>query len=182
MADYPLSSGSFVRPYRSPWGAFPMKTVVPISTAAINLGQLVTTNWTGSTSAGQVVQSSAVNSFYGVGIAASSFTFVSSAVTPLPMSVWDANPMVEFAARTGLATLQSSHIGLRKKLMWDSTLNIHFVDLTASTATDWRVVITDLIDQPGDSGGLVAFRFLTHGAEQWNSTIASSTPLLAFYS
>lgn len=142
---------------------------------------MVTLNWTGSTNAGDITQSTAVNYFFGVGIAASSFTFASSATTPNTMTVWEANPMVEFQARTALDTLKSSQVGLRRKLMWDSTLNIHYIDLTASTATDWRVVVTGLIDNVGDSGGWVSFRFIDHTAEQINSTIPSSTPLLAFY-
>jgi hypothetical protein len=44
MAEISLSSGSIVRPYRSPWGAFPTRSM-PISSGvsslAINLGQLV---------------------------------------------------------------------------------------------------------------------------------------------
>ncbi len=183
MADFTLSSGSVCRPYRSPWGAFTTRSLQPMSTnAKIDIGRPVTLNWTGSTSAGQIVQSTADNTFFLAGIAASSISAGSSAVANPQISVWEANPMVEFKAVTKGGVLASSNIGLRKKLTWDSTLAIAWIDLSASTATDWRVVITGNIDNEGDSGGYCAFRFITHLAEQINSTIASSTPLLAFYS
>lgn len=186
MADYALSSGSFVRPFRSPWGAFPARTMRPISTATINLGQGVGLNHTGSTSVGQVlpIVAATANWFQFVGFAGSSFTFASSAVTPNSMTVWEANPMVEFQARTAGATLASSHVGLRKKLMWDSTLNIHYIDLTASTATDWRVMVTGLIDAEGDSGGWVSFKCLmTQQGQQASSAYVgtSTSPFLAFF-
>ena len=184
MADYALSSGSFIRPFRSPWGAFPSRDIRPISTATINLGQLVGLNYTGSTSAGQIIPilAATANHFNLVGVAASSFTFASSATLPANMTVWDANPNCEFQARTQGGLLASSNVGLRRKMMYDSTLTIHYIDLSASTATDWRVVITGLIDAEGDSGGWVSFRFLSHTAEQINSSIPSTSPLLAFYS
>ena len=46
------------------------------------------------------------------------------------------------------------------------------VDLTGSTAADHRIVITQLIDNPGDSGGYVAFRFVPNRADQ-GSTVLS---------
>lgn len=186
MADVALSSASFVRPHKSPFGAFPSRTMQPISTATIYLGQVVTLNYTGSTSVGQIVASTAAAPtsphFYTVGVAGSSFTFTSSAVTPPVMAVWDANPLCEFRAQTKGAALASSHVGLRRALAWDSTLNVNYVDLGTSTAVDWRVVITGIVENEGSSGGSVSFRFLSHLAGQVNSTIESSTPLLAFYS
>jgi hypothetical protein len=121
--------------------------------------------------------------YYVVGVAAETQPYGgsgSTAVIATPISVWDCNPNVEFKAATINATLQSSNVGQTKKLHWDSTNNINVVDLGASTNTDHRVVITKLIDQQGDSGGYVAFRFLTDYAFQ-GSTVLSSTPFLAFY-
>ncbi len=184
MADIALSSGSICRPFRSPWGAFPTRTMPIISTTPrVDVGRVMTLNYTGSTDAGSITPSTADNTFYTVGIAASSQTGFASSVNILQnMPVWEANPLVEFRAATKGATLASSHVGLRKKLVWDSTLAISWIDLTASTATDWRVVVTGLIDNVGDSGGAVSFRFIDRLGEQVNSTILSSTPLLAFFS
>jgi hypothetical protein len=77
-------------------------------------------------------------------------------------------------------TLQSSQVGLTKTLHWDSTLNIAYVDLSASTVTDHRVVVTQLLNDQGDSGGRVAFRFISNQRAQ-GSTVNSSTPYVAFY-
>ena len=184
MADLALSSGSICRPYRSPWGAFPTRSLVPISTnARIDLGRLVHLNWTGSTSAGQITQSTADNAFFIVGIAASSLVAGSSATANGAIPVWEANPLVEFKAVTKGGLLASSNIGLHKKIVWDSTLAIQWIDLSASTATDWRVVITQNLDAEGDSGGYVAFRFLSRLTENIGSSVAvtSTSPVLAFY-
>lgn len=184
MADLTLSSGSICRPFRSPYGHTPTRSFscsTGVSSAAILVGRRVTLDWTGSTTAGKVLASTAVNHFMLVGIAAQEVKG-STAVTNSEISVWEADPAVEFRAVTKGATLASSHVGLRKKLMWDSTLGIEYVDLTASTAADWRVVITDLIDAEGDSGGAVAFRFLTKLTESIGSSaaITSTTAILAF--
>lgn len=185
MTDFTLSSGSICRVHRVPWGADPVRSFgvsTGTSSNGVILGRRVTLDYTeagNSSAAGQIKGSSAVNHFYLAGIAAENGN-QSSAVAGTAVSVWECNPLVEFKATSINGTLQSSHIGLTKKLMWDSTLNIECVDLGASTASDHRVVITDLIDNQGDSGGYVAFRFLTNRADQ-GSTVLSSTPFLAFY-
>lgn len=185
MADFTLSSGSVCRPFRSPWGAFPTQTFgvsTGVSSATIHIGRPVTLDFTeaGNTSnAAFVKASSADGTFYLAGIAAEQAAG-SSAVAGTQISVWEANPMVEFKAVTKAGTLQSSQVGLTKTLHWDSTLNIAYVDLSASTAADHRVVVTKLIDQQGDSGGYVAFRFISDARYQ-GSTVNSSTPYLAFY-
>lgn len=195
MAEITLSSGSICRPYRSPWGAFPVKHMKPISTnARIDVGRVVHTNWTGatSTSGGQIVPSTADNAFMIVGIAASSLAAGSSAVSNPTIPVWEANPNVEFRAFTKGAALGSSQIGLRRTLHWDSTLAISYVDLTASTAADWRVIVTGvagengltgLKGEVGDTGGEVTFRFISQLEGQVGSSVAqtSTTAILAFY-
>jgi hypothetical protein len=153
-----------------------------VSSAAIPLGRKVTLDWSGSTSCQRIKASTAENTFFLVGIAASALSG-STAVAGTECSVWEANPMVEFRANTKGALLASSNVGLRKKLMFDSTLGIEYVDLTASTAADWRVVITGLIDNEGDSGGAVSFRFLSRLTENIGSSVAltSTSPILAFF-
>lgn len=186
MADFTLSSGNICRPYRTPWGAFNtrgMGVSTGVSSATIHLGRPVTLDYTeaGNTSnAGLVKASTGDNTFYLVGIAAEQVSG-STAVAGTPIAVWEANPMAEFQAVTKFGTLQSSQVGLTKTLHWDSSLNIAYVDLSASTAADHRVVVTQLIDQQGDSGGKVAFRFISNSLARQGSTIGSSTPYLAFY-
>lgn len=184
MADLTLSSGSICKAFRTPWGAFNTRQYgvsTGVSSAAIHAGRPVTLDYTeaGNTSnASYVKASTGDNTFYLVGIAAE--TAPSTALVGQPIAVYEANPMAEFSAVTKAGTLQSSQVGLTKTLHWDSTLNIAYVDLSASTATDHRVVITQLIDQQGDSGGRVAFRFISNRREQ-GSTVNSSTPFLAFF-
>lgn len=188
MADITVSSGSICRPWRSPWGAFPTKGYTlstGVSSAAIHVGRMVTLDWTGSTTAGKIKASTADNYFYGVGIAAETKAAggVTGSATNDPIVVWEANPMVEFRANTKGAALASSHLGLHKTLHWDSSANVNYVDLTASTAADWRVVVTGLIDNEGDTGGAVSFRFLQKLTENVGSSVAitSTSPILAFY-
>lgn len=186
MTDYTLSSKSFCRPVRSPWGAFPMRGMQVISTSPVlNVGRRVTLNYSANdTSVGQITPSTADNCFYLVGIAGSSASTHSSLVTGDTIPVWEANPNVEFQAVSYGATFASSHIGLRKKMVWDSTLQIEKIDLGASTATDWRVVITGIGQgySIGDSGAYVTFKFLNQMAESAVTSVApSTTAFLAFF-
>ena len=188
MADFTLSSGNVCKPFRSPWGAFPtrgFKVSTGASSATIHEGRPVTLDYTeaGNTSnAGYVKASTGDNTFYLAGIAAGTISGSSATVGVTEVSVWEANPMVEFKAVTKGGTVQSSHIGLTKTLHWDSTLNIAYVDLGASTATDHRVVVTGYAGDyaQGDSGGYASFRFISDLRSQ-GSTVNSSTPFLAFY-
>ena len=185
MADFVLSSGSICRPHRSPWGAFPTRSFgvsTGTSSNGVVLGRRVTLDYTeagNTTNAAYVKGSTGAPHFNLAGITAENGN-QSTAVAGTPVSVWECNPLVEFKAATIGAVLASSNVGQSKKLNFDSTLNIEVVDLTASTAADHRVVITQLIDNPGDSGGYVAFRFVPNRADQ-GSTVLSSTPFLAFY-
>ena len=173
MADFALNSGDSVRPHKSPWGAFPirsMKLSTGISTAVVRVGQLVGLD-TGSTSFTDciipVAQSSgSLNPGAGtvVGFAAENSTAAGSQTaqgTVVP--VWEANPMVEFRGRTRFGLLNSTIVGTAKELHRDSTLGIDVVSLRGSSlATPANlVIVTGLIDASGDSGGAVTFRFNT---------------------
>ena len=192
MAQVALSSGSVCRPYRSPWGAFPVKHMTPISSGAqIYRGAVVTLDYTAnSTNVGKIKTSSANATFHTVGIAGAGST-MSTGVEPATIPVYEANPSVEFVANTKEQVSASSLIGMRKTLAWDSTLNIAYVDLADATAANLRVVVTGmngvngvtgLQGELGDSGAQVTFRFVTNLAGVGGSTVVSSTPLLAFYS
>jgi hypothetical protein len=101
-----------------------------------------------------------------------------SAIKDTKIPIWEANPMVEFKAATLGGTLVSSHVGSARSIVWDSTLKIALVDLGASSATDNRVLVTELIDAVGDSGGYVAFRFMQTDRSSTNN---SSVNFLALY-
>lgn len=169
MADFTLSSGSIMRPYRSPWGAFPIRHMPlssGISSATIALGQIVGLDATTGTNTHQIVPSSltagVVMSTAIVGVAAESPNLPGSTTTKgTEIPVYEANPFVEFRANTQGAALASSHVGETRAIVFDSTLGINKVDLGNSTAVNCRALITELIDDIGDTGGAVAFKFLT---------------------
>ena len=73
MADFTLSSGSICRPFRSPWGAFPIKNM-PISTGissnAIRLGSLMRLDDRTATCAHRVAPTSTGAETLMIGIAA----------------------------------------------------------------------------------------------------------------
>lgn len=188
MTDFTLSSGSICRPLRSPWGAFPVRALRTESTmaAAIQIGRPVVllADASSNTDCIKGVAANTPNYFYIAGIAAEAVSSGTSSGTLSPkVSVWEANPAVEFKAVTKGGTLGSSLVGSRRSLVFDSTLNIAWVDVTGSTAADWRVIVTDLIDSVGDSGGYVAFRFVQSLAGNVASSVAltSTTPVLAFF-
>ena len=124
MADIALNAGDFVRPWRSPWGAFPirsMKLSTGISSNTVRVGQLVVLD-TGSTSytdsiVPAVQSSGSLNPSAAtvVGFAAENSTAAGALTaqgTYIP--VWDANPNVEFRARTRFGLLNSTIVGTTK--------------------------------------------------------------------
>lgn len=188
MTDFTLSSGSILRPFRCPWGAFPTKGYAlssGISSNAILLGRVVGLDVNTDSNAGQILPSSntvgVVMSTAIVGVAAESPSLGGSSTNTrgTVISVWEANPLCEFKAHTQGANLASSAIGKTKALVWDSTLTIHKVDLSNSTLINVRVVVTGLIDAEGDSGGAVSFKFITETPPAGDSTVSRS--VLALY-
>jgi hypothetical protein len=185
MTDFVLTSGMVARPYKCPWGAFPTKGFAlstGISSNAILLGRVVGLDVNTDSNAGQILPSSqtagVVMSTAIVGIAAESPSggaVGSTNTRGTVISVWEANPMVEFRAQTQGANLASSAVGKLKALVWDSTLTITKVDLSNSSAGVQRCLVTGLIDAEGDSGGAVSFRFLTQ------TPVGSTDQVLAFY-
>lgn len=186
MTDFVLSSGNIMKPYRSPWGAFPTKGMAlstGISSNVIRIGMVVglDVNSTAyqncivpsSLSSGTIVSTAivgiaaespgAVNGNSGVGSTNSQGTVC---------MVWEANPNVEFRANTRGGLLNSTIVGQEKNLDYDSTLNIVLVNVGAGAlaTAQPRVVVTGLLDASGDSGGAVVCRFIN-----------SSASVLAFY-
>lgn len=196
MAQYTPSSGDYCRPHRTPWGAFSARSFQVVSSivasSVIPVGRQVSIVGGASTAAGQLIPGAALGSAatLNVGIAAANGANPanSSAIAGAVIPVWEANPNAEFKAISKGAPIGSSHIGLRRSLAWDSTLNVQYVDLTASTAADWRVIVTETLEAQtghvaGDSGCYVAFKFLSKLTESIGSSVAltSTTPILAFH-
>lgn len=175
MADITLTAGDYIRPHKSPWGAFPTRTVkcsTGTSTQVIRLGQTVVLDLSGSTAFRDCVIPCGVSSgtlnpaaASIVGIAAETppTTGLSTVVGGTPViAVWDCNPNVEFRSRTRYGVITSSCVGQTYELGRDSTLNIEYVMLNASSLTTpaKTVVVTGLLDNPGDSGGALTWRFI----------------------
>lgn len=180
MTDFVLSSGNTMRPHRSPWGAFPLvgrKLSTGISSRMIFVGTVVgldsastafmdciqpvvQTSGSLNPAAGQIVGVAAESA--STGVPGTGLNILSTTPgTQGTIMVWDAHPSVEFKAWTRFGLITSSIVGQAKELTRDSTLNIDLVNLrTSSLATPAAcVIITSLIDNSGDSGGAVTFRF-----------------------
>lgn len=192
MTDITLSSGDIIRPWKSPFGAHPikdMKLSTGISSAIIYQGMVVGLDVNSTAFQDCIIPSSvtsnAIVSTAIVGVAADGFdnalhpsnTNNKAQGTVIP--VWEANPLCEFRGRTGHGLLNSTMVGQVKGIFRDSTLNIDLIECGASSlATPAnRVVITGLLDNSGDSGGAVTFRFITNDP---NSSVSTSR-CLAFF-
>jgi len=173
MANFTLNSGDSIRPWKSPWGAFPTRTFAlstGISSNTIKVGVTLGLD-TDSTAYRDCVKpvamsSNTVNPVAGsiVGFAAEGST-VNGALTAQgsAIAVWECNPNVEFRGRTRWGLLNSTIVGTTKEIVRDSTLGIDLIGLgTSSLATPANcVIITGLLDAAGDSGGAVTFKFNT---------------------
>lgn len=151
-----------------------------ISSNLIQYGRIVALDANTATNSMRVLPSSqtagVVMSTMIVGIAAEAYSSNdSTGANDHVLSFWAANPMVEFRAQTQGAALASSLVGAVKAIVWDSTLTIHKIDATNSTTLNVRALVTQLIDNIGDTGGAVAFRFLT------NDKVNATNTLLAFH-
>jgi hypothetical protein len=164
MADFTISSGDYVRPYRSPWGSHPVRSLPESVSQTYRYGDVLERVSDGSTNAGRLAlastSGSTVTSTAIVGVAAEG----ASSVTAAKRIFYVANPHVEFWGRTRGATLASSNVGKAYGLFRESTKNVFLVDLGNAASTSERVIVTELIDAEGDSGGAVAFAFGTYNS------------------
>jgi len=177
MAEITQSAGCYIRPWRCPWGAFPMLSL-PQSTGGssliIRIGEVLGLDPNSTVYANCVVPSSltsnTVVSTAIVGVAAEGPGAVSGGIASgigstntqgTMINIWEANPNVDFVAYTRGSALASTLVGTPRDLLWDSTNFILLVNSGASSlSTPLNTVqITGLIDNVGDTGGRVTFRF-----------------------
>src|SRR5262245_9405751 len=188
MADITPGAADYVRPHRTPWGGFHTRTMqlsTGISSVVLNVGMIVQLDPNTATNGNLIVPSSltsnTVASTQTVGVVAENSTAIggkNAQFTQVP--VWDANPQCEFRARTRNGLLQSTLVGSHAHaILWDSTLRIHLINVGASCVAGLvgYVTITELIDNVGDSGGAVAFKFNPRDA----TSSLSTANLLAFF-
>ncbi len=191
MADITPTAGDYLRPHSSPWGSPHIRTMAlstGISSNIIYIGTVVgldvnSTQFRNCVSPSSLTSNTVVSTAI-VGIAAegpgASATSPSSTnIQGTLIPVWDANPSIEFRGRTRNGLLNSTIVGEVKDILWDSTLHIHLINVGASSlsAPAPRVLITGLLDNSGDSGGLVTFKFLQKDV----TSSLSTNSLLAFW-
>lgn len=193
MTDFVLSSGSYIRPFKArPGGNFPIRQMAlstGISSQVIRVGNVVgldvnTTNGNqlltlSSVSSGTCVSTAVVGiAAEGPGAAAGGPSSTNTSGTLIP--VWEADPQVEFRAHTIGGLLNSTLIGTVHDINRDTTLNIDLIHVGAGrlTAPMNSVLITGLIDNAGDSGGAVSFKFVPN--DPTNSTLSSGRRLAFF--
>ncbi len=165
MADHTESSGTGIRPYRTPYGAFYTRGFPESTGSTFASGHLVELESAQSTDAHRVTQASSLSTAY-LGVAADPASSVQDTMIPVFM----ADPVNEFIGwfkGTLASSLLTGHSTGYVSIAHDSTRNIDYVAQN-STAANQRVQITqigisDIAGGPyniGDTNGYVAFRFL----------------------
>jgi len=159
MADWAISSGDSIKPYRSPWGQPSMRFGPEANAQTFKYGQVVQLDHATSTGENRIASASTsdstITSTSIVGVAAQG----ASSVLGQPVSYYDASPFNEFIGRTRGGTLALANVGLAYGLFRDSSKNVDLIDLGNTASTSLRVIVTELVDAVGDSGGRVIFKF-----------------------
>lgn len=171
MADWAISSGDYMRPYRIQGTDACAQDYGPESTNQSFLTGFLLERDTATSSCNfalrkAAVSASTVTSTAICGVAAEPASSVNYATRVF----WPAISQIEFMARTRGGLIQSTTAGQPYGLFFDSTKNVYGVDLANQQSTSLRVIVTRLIDAAGDSGGYVAFKFGTIGG------VGSTTP------
>ena len=179
MADFVISSGDYMRIYRTQGADGASMDFGPESTGQTFVrGSLLELDVDVSTSSHRLaeatVSASTVTSTSLIGVAAEA---ASSAVDRNRI-YWRITPENEFMARTRGGTLAQTNVGVAYGLFYDSTKAVYGVDLANTQSTSLRVVVTGLIDAVGDSGGYVRFKFGTPvGTASTNTFGGGAVPL-----
>lgn len=179
MADYTISSGDFMRPYRTQGSDAGSLTYGPESTGqTFRVGALLEFDVDVSTSSHRLalatVSASTVTSTSLIGIAGQA----ASSQVDATVIYYPITPDIEYMARTRGGTLAQTNVGTAYGLFYDSTKTVHGVDLANTQSTSLRVVVTRLIDAVGDSGGYVGFKFGTPvGTASTNTFGGGANPL-----
>lgn len=160
MADYAISSGDYMRVYRTQGADAGTLTFGPESTGqTFKRGALLELDVDVSTSSHRLavatVSASTVTSTSLIGVAAEA----ASSNVDQTLIYHPITPQIEFMARTRGGTLAQTNVGSYYGIFYDSTKAVYGVDLANTQSTSIRLVVTGLIDAVGDSGGYVRFKF-----------------------
>lgn len=141
-----------------------MRSGLESTAQSFKVGEVLEAAAQGSTSAGRLARASTsdstVTSTSIVGVAAEA----ASSVEGTKLIFYEANPNQEFWGRTRGGLTESSCLYQQYGLFRDSTKNVFLVDLGNAVSTSARVIVTELLDSTGSSGGAVAFRFGTYNS------------------
>ena len=179
MADFTISSGSYMRIYRTQGAdGASLDYGVESTGQSFPRGALLELDVDVSTSshrlAAATVSASTVTSTSLIGVAGEA---ASSAVDATRI-YWRITPENEFMARTRGGLLAQTNVGTAYGLFYDSTKAVYGVDLANTQSTSLRVVVTGLIDAVGDSGGYVRFKFgLPVGTASTNTFGGGAVPI-----
>lgn len=176
MADWTASSNSFVRPYRSPFGAPQIRYFEASSAASTNTirtGDLVQFDTSVTSASHRVAKASSTqgNAVNQLGINGNNLLGVAMGPDPrtdpstgmginakIGVALFDG--VTEFMAYVrGAGPVTSTMVGQPRAIIHDSTLRIWQIASTNSTAADHTAIITEVPDAYiGDTGAPVAFK------------------------
>lgn len=172
MAQITHSTRTKVTPYRKRNGTFDLREFQPstgISTATIVYGDVVQFDVNVATANHRIVKSSTManvpnvlsTAFLGVAVEDDP-TAVGQTVRSHKVLVCMADKDTEFKFPTKLAgsAHESSLVGKSRAIAYDSSLGMFYADPGNSTAGDFSIVITEVIDA-GTTNGYVAAKFLS---------------------
>lgn len=157
MADKQATSGTGLRPYKSPYGHFPIVGYLEDTGSTFAAGDLVIQGT--STSSHRIIAATSNATTY-IGVAGDA----ASSVIDTNIPVYEAEPQAEFIGWVK-ETIASTMVGEYRHFARDTSLAIDY--LSAAT-TNARVIITrvglqDVAGGPydvGDTNGYVAFKFI----------------------
>ena len=172
MASITHSTRTKPTPHRSRGGTFDLRAFQPstgISTATIAYGDVVQFDVNVASANHRIVKSSTManvpnvlsTAFLGIAVEADANT-IGQTVQSDKVLVCIANKDTEFKFPTKLAGTahESSLVGKRSALAYDSSNGMFYADTANSTAGDASLVITEVIDA-GTTNGYVAAKFLS---------------------
>ncbi len=155
--DWVISSGDFMRPYRTQGGDAATIDYGAESSVAQSypVGALLEHDSTANTLRIASTSGSTVTSVRVIGVAAEPASSIANATR----IYWAITPQQEFMARSRGGVLGSTTTGAKCGFFRDSTKNVFLVDFGNKVSTSVLCVVTGLIDGIGDSGGYVRFKF-----------------------
>jgi len=176
LADKTNSTRTKPRPYRSRRGTYQFRsfqTSTSESSAIIAVGDVVQFDVNVATATARIVKSSTManvpnvlsTAFLGVAVEADTSTVSSAApganTQGSKVLICLADKDTEFLFPTKSSICESTIIGKRYALAYDSTLSMFYVDIGNSTAGDASVVCTDVPEPGADANNPVVVKFLS---------------------